>query len=147
MLKSFLLIFFVLNLAGCTCWSKKQGVAMDNIPMAAEGGVIPDIHFDFDRYFIRPDAQRILAKGAEWLKANPQAKVKIEGHCDARGTAEYNMVLGQHRAQAAMDYLRSLGVEASRMSTISYGKELPLDPAHNEAAYAKNRRAHFVVTE
>ena len=146
LLKLLLVVVMIVAVSGCSCWKKKIGMA-DNIPVAAEGEVIADIHFDYDRYAIRADAQRILAQGAEWLKSNPAANVKIEGHCDARGTAEYNMVLGQHRAQAAMDYLRSLGVETSRMSTISYGKELPLDPAHNEAAYAKNRRAHLAVSQ
>ena len=106
-----------------------------------------DIHFDFESHTLRSDAQQILTEGVEWLKAHPGARVQIEGHCDARGTSEYNMALGQQRAQAASDYLRSLGIEAGRISTISYGKELPLDPAHTEAAYAKNRRDHFVVTQ
>jgi peptidoglycan-associated lipoprotein len=86
-----------------------------------------------------------LAGNAEWLKANSGSKVQIEGHCDERGTNEYNMVLGANRARAAMEHLRTLGVDASRMSTVSYGEELPLDPAHNEAAWAKNRRDHFKV--
>ena len=145
-LKAFAVLALVVGMTGCACWRKKVGPA-ENIPVAAEGSVIPDIHFDYDRYSIGAEARDILTQAAEWFKANPAASVKIEGHCDERGTAEYNMALGQHRAEAARSYLRSLGVEDSRMSTISYGKELPLDPGHNEAAWAKNRRAHFAVTQ
>jgi peptidoglycan-associated lipoprotein len=142
-----LVIALIAGLTGCSCWKKKVGPADGNIPVAAEGDILKDIGFDFDRYSIGQSAKAVLAASAEWLKANAAAKVKIEGHCDERGTEEYNMVLGQHRAQAAKDYLRSLGIEADRMSTISYGKALPLDPAHNEAAWSKNRRAHFVVQQ
>jgi len=141
--KFFMAAALVAGLTGCTCWKKNIGPA-ENIPVAAAG---EDIHFDFDRYNIRPDAQAILDRQAAQLKAKPALTVKIEGHCDERGTAEYNMALGQRRADSARDYLRAQGIEASRLSTISYGKELPLDPGHNEAAWAKNRRAHFVYSE
>ena len=104
-----------------------------------------DIHFDFDQYSLSDDDQKILNKKAQWLKDFPTAKVAIEGHCDERGSAEYNLALGQKRADAAMKYMTSLGIAANRLSTISYGKEKPLDPASNEAAWAKNRRAHFVL--
>lgn len=103
-----------------------------------------DIHFDFDKSFIRPDAKPILEQIAAWMKMNPGAKLLIEGHCDERGTAEYNMALGERRAESARSYLVSLGVSRDRLSTVSFGKEKPLDPGHNEEAWAKNRRAHFV---
>lgn len=104
-----------------------------------------DIHFDFDKSFIREDAKPALAKVGDYLKRNAGAKVQIEGHCDERGTAEYNMALGARRAESAKKYLASLGVKDAALSTVSYGKEKPLDPGHAEDAWAKNRRAHFVV--
>ena len=104
-----------------------------------------DIHFEFDQYILSDTAKQILNKKAKWMKDYPVAKILIEGHCDERGSTEYNLALGQKRAEAAMNYLTSLGVSANRISTISYGKEKPLDPASNEEAWAKNRRAHFVL--
>ena len=133
----------LLLVSGCACRSKKVGPG--EIPVAAAGVELKDVNFAFDRYDVDETAKGILNANADWLKANAAAKVQIEGHCDERGTAEYNMVLGANRARAAYDYLRGLGVATDRMSTVSYGKELPLDPAHNEAAWAKNRRAHFNV--
>jgi OmpA-OmpF porin, OOP family len=115
----------------------------------AESHVLEDIHFDFDQYELRPDARAILKRHAAWMMENQDAilTIVVEGHCDERGTAEYNMALGQRRANAAAKYLIDLGVDAKRISTISYGFERPLDPGHNEEAWAKNRRAHFVVTD
>ena len=104
-----------------------------------------DIQFDYNQSAIREDAKRILADVADYLKQNKGAKLLIEGHCDERGTPEYNMALGDRRAASARAYLASLGVPASALSTISLGKEKPLDPGHDEAAWAKNRRAHFVL--
>jgi peptidoglycan-associated lipoprotein len=104
-----------------------------------------DIHFEFDQSILSDTAKQILNKKAQWLKDYPSAKILIEGYCDERGDSEYNLALGQKRAEAAMNYLTSLGINASRISTISYGEEKPLDPAPNEAAWAKNRRAHFVL--
>jgi len=106
-----------------------------------------DIHFDFDKYNIRPDAAEILKKKAEWLKEHPNVHVLIEGHCDERGTEEYNLALGERRANSTKQFLIGLGVDASCISTISYGEERPIDPRHNEEAWAKNRRCHFVVTK
>jgi len=103
------------------------------------------VHFDFDKYNIRPDAAGVLKGKAAWLKENPDASVIIEGHCDDRGTAQYNLALGERRATASKNFLVRLGVSASRMETISYGEERPLDPGNNEAAWAKNRRAQFVI--
>ena len=104
-----------------------------------------DIHFEFDQSIILDTDKQNLNKKAQWLKDFPAAKVLIEGHCDERGSAAYNLALGQKRAEAAMNYLIALGISANRLSTISYGNEKPLDPEHNEAAWAKNRRAHFVL--
>lgn len=104
-----------------------------------------DIRFDFDKFFIRDDAKPILAGISDYMKKNRGAKLLVEGHCDERGTSEYNMALGDRRADSARKYLVSLGVPAGALSTVSFGKEKPLDPGHNEEAWAKNRRAHFVV--
>jgi peptidoglycan-associated lipoprotein len=112
-------------------------------PMMAEESVFPNIHFDFDKSFIREDAKPILAKVADYLQKNQGAKVLIEGHCDERGTAEYNMALGDRRATSAKKYLVGLGVNADRLSTISYGKERPLCTEHNETCWQKNRRGVF----
>lgn len=103
------------------------------------------IHFDFDQYLLTSDAKDILAKDADLLKSAPSIKVQIEGHCDERGSDEYNLALGEKRALATKNYLVSLGIAPDRMSVISYGEEMPLDPAHTEAAWAKNRRADFKV--
>ena len=104
------------------------------------------IYFDFDKSALKLEAQALLKKKADWLKANPNAKLLIEGNCDERGTAEYNLALGERRAAAAQSYIVALGIPASRIKTVSYGKEFPFDPGHDEAAWAKNRRAHFVIT-
>lgn len=108
---------------------------------------LEDIHFDFDKYNLRPGDRKILSGHADWLLKNENYKVTIEGNCDERGTEEYNMALGQRRATTAMNYLVNMGVKKSRISTISYGKDRPLDPGHNEEAWAKNRRDHFVLQE
>jgi peptidoglycan-associated lipoprotein len=103
------------------------------------------IHFDLDQYTLTSGARDTLAANAAFLKANPDLQVRIEGHCDERGSDEYNLALGERRALAAMNYLESLGVAKARLSTISYGEEMPLVPGHDEAAWAKNRRAEFKV--
>ncbi len=103
------------------------------------------IHFDFDKYDIRPDDAKILDGDAKWMKANANYLILIEGHCDERGTNEYNLALGERRAKSTINYLVAQGVQASRMTLISYGKERPLCTEHNEACWAKNRRAHFLV--
>ena len=106
---------------------------------------IRDINFDFDQSNIRPDAREILKANADILLKKGAAQIAIEGYCDERGTAEYNMALGERRAQEAKKYLVNLGMEASQIKTISYGEERPLDPGNNEDAWANNRRAHFVI--
>lgn len=102
------------------------------------------IYFDFDKSFIRDDARPIMQANAEWLKANPKAKVRIEGTCDERGTIEYNLALGQRRAASAKKYLTDAGISSSRISLISYGKEKPACTDHDEACWQKNRRDDLV---
>jgi peptidoglycan-associated lipoprotein len=107
---------------------------------------VKDILFEFNKSNISSDAREILKTNADFLLKNGDSKVVIEGHCDERGTAEYNMALGQRRAQETKNYLVNLGIKEPRIKTISYGEERPLDPGHNEDAWAKNRRAHFAIT-
>ena len=102
--------------------------------------------FGFDRQEIDDEARAILDANADILRRYPGWVVTIEGHCDERGTAEYNLALGERRALAARAYLVQVGVSGDRLRTVSYGKEFPFDPGHDEAAWAKNRRAHFVIT-
>lgn len=113
---------------------------------AATGGPMKDIGFNFDSAALSEGARATLRANADWLKANGTARIQIEGHCDERGTAEYNMALGAKRAQAALDYLATLGIAAGRMSTISYGEEIPACKDKSEDCWAKNRRARFVIT-
>lgn len=110
-----------------------------------ETSLLKDIHFGFDRYDLTPKAREILAQNADLLIKHPRVKIQIEGHCDERGTTEYNLALGERRASSTKQYLLSIGVPADRISTISYGEEMPVDLGHNEEAWAKNRRAHFIV--
>jgi len=110
-----------------------------------ESHLIKDIQFDFDKYDIRPWDAEILKENAALLMKHPKVKIQIEGHCDERGTNEYNLALGERRANSAKNYLISLGIASDRISSISYGEERPLVPGHNEEAWAKNRRAHFVI--
>jgi len=114
---------------------------------AAEGeeGPLADIHFDYDKYNLTDEAADAMAVNAEYLMDHPDAKVLIEGHCDERGTEEYNLALGEKRALTARDFLVRFGIDRSRISIISYGEERPLDPAPNETAWSLNRRAHFVT--
>lgn len=105
------------------------------------------VFFDFDAYTLSPAARETLAKNAELLKNQKGAKVQIEGHCDELGSDEYNLALGEKRAKAAQQYLVGMGIDSSRLSTISYGKEKPADPGHDEAARAKNRRDEFVISQ
>jgi len=102
------------------------------------------VFFDFDQWSIREDQKEVMAKNSQWLKSNPNVKVRLEGHCDERGTAEYNLALGQKRAEGVKSFLEGLGISNQRMATISYGEERPLDPGHNEEAWAKNRRVDIV---
>ena len=109
-------------------------------------GLLADIHFDLDKSDIREADRSMLSKNADVLKRFDFLRVTVEGHCDERGTVEYNLALGERRAKAAYDYLVSLGVPAERLKTVSYGKEVPVCTDSNEACWQRNRRAKFTVT-
>ncbi len=116
-------------------------------PVTPASSPMKDIYFDFDRYDLSADARTILRANADWLKNNSTARVEIEGHCDDRGTNEYNLALGAKRAQAAREYLATLGVAAGRLSTISYGEEIPVCKEATESCWSQNRRARFVILQ
>jgi peptidoglycan-associated lipoprotein len=125
-----------------------QAPATTARPSPKEFMAIPElkpIYFDFDKYDIRPADARVLNANASWLKSNADQLVLIEGHCDERGTNEYNLALGERRAKSTMNYLVSQGVQASRITIISYGEERPVCTQHNEECWSKNRRAQFLV--
>jgi peptidoglycan-associated lipoprotein len=124
--------------------SEEQNMATSSA-MRKEKGGLEDIHFDFNKYNIRQNDRIILSRNAAYLSKNNNVKIVIEGNCDERGTAEYNMALGERRADEAKQYLVNLGIDGKRITTISYGSEKPLDPGHDEDAWAKNRRDHFAV--
>jgi peptidoglycan-associated lipoprotein len=105
------------------------------------------INFDYDKYDVREDAKGVLESNAAWMKKWRSVKILVEGHCDERGTEDYNLALGEKRAKAAYDYLIGLGIPAERMKVISYGKSAPLDMGKDESAFAKNRRDQFLIIE
>jgi len=115
-------------------------------PVTPESSPLQEVFFGFDSFDLTPEARATLKRNADWIKGSQSARVEIEGHCDDRGTNEYNLALGAKRAQAAKDYLVSLGVPADRLSTISYGEELPVCREQNEDCWQKNRRDRFVVS-
>jgi len=117
----------------------------ERAPAAVEGP--QPVYFDFDKSFIRDDAKQVMKANAEWLKAHPKAKIRIEGNCDERGTKEYNQALGQRRAASAKKYLTDMGIAASRISLISYGKEKPICSESSETCWQKSRRDDFAVSE
>ncbi|PKN51235.1 MAG: peptidoglycan-associated lipoprotein [Deltaproteobacteria bacterium HGW-Deltaproteobacteria-13] len=117
----------------------REVVAQEETPMS-------NIYFDFDKYNLRDEDKKMLKEHADWLMKNEAYRIRIEGNCDERGSEKYNMALGQRRADAAKNYLVKMGVNKKRISTISYGKDRPVDPGHDEAAWAKNRNDHFVLT-
>jgi len=121
--------------------------SIEDFVEAGEESVYEDIRFDYDRSFIRGDAIPTLKLIAEDMKKNSGRYLLVEGHCDERGTNEYNLALGEKRALSTREFLINLGVAAERVVTISYGEEEPLDPQHNDEAWAKNRRAHFRISE
>lgn len=125
---------------GMTETSVGEQVPMDLEAVARQ---LQRVYFDFDQFTLSSEARDILAANAALLQATTALNIRIEGHCDERGSDEYNLALGERRAVAARDYLVSLGVAADRIATISYGEEMPLDPASSDAAWAKNRRAEF----
>ena len=129
----------------------REGAAGADIPggtasSGSEESPLADIRFEYDSATLTDQARATLEKHALWLQGRRDVKVTIEGHCDERGTVEYNLALGEQRARAARDYLASLGVAADRLRVVSFGKERPLDPGHDEAAWVKNRRDHFAVS-
>jgi peptidoglycan-associated lipoprotein len=125
--------------SGSSLERAKRGLAPE------EDGVMRDVHFGYDEYSIDGMARDTLAANASWLRDNARARVELEGHCDDRGTLEYNLGLGARRAKVVKDYLLTNGVAADRIATISYGEELPLCHDETEACWARNRRVHFVV--
>jgi peptidoglycan-associated lipoprotein len=112
-----------------------------------KAGGLRTVFFPFDSSEISGDSQMVLDSNAQFLKTNQGVKIQVEGHCDERGGVQYNMALGERRAQAIKDYLQAVGVPGHRMSTISFGKEKPLEMGHDDMAWSKNRRGNFVVTE
>jgi len=132
---------------------KTDTVAVETLPndigelnrVAQSRGYIQDAFFEYNDSQLTADAQSALTSSATWLKKNPQYNLLIEGHCDERGTEQYNLALGDRRANQAKEYLVTLGVDTGRIRTVSYGEERPFDPGHDEAAWAKNRRDHLVL--
>lgn len=112
---------------------------------ASAAAGLRDVFFAYDSFLISEDGRQALSRDAEWLKTNPSAQLKVEGHCDDRGTSAYNLVLGEKRAKAARNYLVELGVAANRLAVVSYGKERPFCKEHTESCYAQNRRGHVVI--
>ncbi|HEX7768265.1 MAG TPA: peptidoglycan-associated lipoprotein Pal [Nitrospira sp.] len=126
----------------------QSGRQMDEIrseQAAADAAGLRDVFFGYDSFAISEEGRQALSRDAEWIKGNPGSQLKIEGHCDERGTSAYNLVLGEKRAKAARNYLVELGVSANRLAVVSYGKERPFCKDHSEACYAQNRRGHVVV--
>lgn len=159
-----LLLSIALLLSGCPKgWGLSEEVVKPSEPIqeppavgapsaqqpttAGKESPLKDIFFDFDKSNIRNDAKPSLNENLQWLNANSTAQITIEGHCDERGTSEYNLALGERRAKAARDFLVAAGSNAKRITTVSFGKERPFAMGHDEAAWQLNRRAHFVVNE
>jgi peptidoglycan-associated lipoprotein len=160
------LLCFALGVAGCASKKKTQTVEGSDTSQIGKGGLndntleqfsktgeiggvggpLHDIHFGYNDYTVQPQDSSILRENARWLQSNPGRVVQIEGHCDERGSEEYNIALGAKRAQSAKDYLITLGISPGRLSTISYGKELPVCMEHNESCWQMNRRDHFAVS-
>jgi peptidoglycan-associated lipoprotein len=124
--------------------AREEELARERAAAAASAGLQP-VYFDFDRAFIRSDASATMKANADWLKAHPKAKIRIEGNCDERGTIEYNQALGQRRAASAKKFLTDLGISGSRISLISYGKEKPVCTDSTEGCWQKNRRDDFIA--
>ncbi|MBM3421954.1 MAG: peptidoglycan-associated lipoprotein Pal [Chlorobi bacterium] len=131
-------------LLGACCCEKDVVVAPPPPPPPPPQVELGDIFFDFDKSELRAEAVQQLQKNFDWMKQNPAGTLIIEGHCDERGTNEYNMALGERRANAAKDYMINIGADPAKMQTVSYGEERPFALGHDEAAWQQNRRAHFV---
>ena len=124
----------------------EDSIAAGSIDDINRNSPLQPVFYGLDEAEVDTGGQRVLQTNAEVLRKYPSWQISVEGHCDERGTAEYNLALGERRAVAARNYLVSLGISADRLKTVSYGKEFPFDPGHSEEAWSKNRRAHFVVT-
>jgi peptidoglycan-associated lipoprotein len=128
----------------------KGGSSLENYSktgqIGGEGGPLTDIHFAYNDYTVQPQDSSILRTNATWLQDHPNTNVQVEGNCDDRGSEEYNIALGAKRAQAAKDYLATLGISPGRISTISYGKELPICHEETDDCWAQNRRDHFAIS-
>jgi peptidoglycan-associated lipoprotein len=122
-----------------------QGPEVEALPTDTHSSPLETIYFEFDRYDLLSEARRVLKLNATWLRSHPDVRVRLEGHCDERGTEEYNLALGDRRADAARRYLVDLGIRPDRLLTISYGESRPADPRSTERAWAKNRRVEFVI--
>lgn len=153
-----LLVIGVLGLAGCPPITPPAPLPTPRVkpeaPIRAPKGIefefaekMKKVYFEFDKARLTAEARAILEENAAWLREHPEIKVQIEGHCDERGTAEYNLALGERRATSVRNYLISLGIDPARLYTISYGEERPVDRRHNEEAWAKNRRAEFKIAK
>ncbi len=158
--KMWFLILFVsvlmFNLSGCSKKQVKTGeegetAGMDKSKVGVidigYSGPMQVVHFEYDKFTLSDEARAVLKGNADWLKKKKNIKVQVEGHCDSRGSQEYNIALGQKRADAVRQYLKDLGVAADRLTTISFGEEKPLDTADNEDAWSNNRRAEFIITD
>lgn len=159
----FLIVLVALSLAFSGCSSKGSGSGDEGIseqdlasqegrfgsgtiPSAEGEGIFKDVRFDYDSARVNDLGRQNVEYNAEVIRKNPGVRITLEGHCDERGTAEYNLALGDKRAKSVKAALISYGIPGSQLDSISYGKEIPLDPGHDEAAYAKNRRVHFAAS-
>ena len=138
------MVFYRFDLGSSSAGGRDSSSEADELGAKSTGPLRP-VYFNFDRSDLSREAKETLRSNAEWLKANPNTNVSLEGHCDERGTNEYNMGLGERRASSTKEYLRSLGIPAEKLSTVSYGEEIPADAGHNEEAWAKNRRVECVI--
>ena len=130
-----------------TLGEKKDDFSSKSIDELNKENILEDVYFEFDKSRLTPKTREVLKKHAEWLKQHPTVKILIEGHCDERGTEQYNLALGDRRANAVKNYLISLGISPDRLKTISYGEMFPKVKGHNEWAWSQNRRCHFVIIE
>ena len=124
---------------------KKNDFESKSVDELNKENILEDVYFEFDKSRLTPETRETLKKHAKWLKEHPTVKILIEGHCDERGTEQYNLALGDRRAHAVKNYLISLGISPDRMKTISFGEMFPKVKVHNEWAWSQNRRCHFVI--
>ncbi len=142
--KTMILAGAVLALAITSSACSKKGPNSSGVNVEYNNA-LKTIHFNFDKYNVRSEDAPLMQQNASWLKANPNVNVIVEGNTDERGTNEYNMALGERRAKAGKDYLVNLGIDANRVSTVSFGEERPVNPGHDETAWFQNRRDDFAV--